>query len=122
KEKRAMIDRSNRSLSVVRQCRLLGLSRSSAYYVPRGPGKKDLELMSRIDDLYTTCPFYGSRQMARALRRDGLRINRKKVRRLMRLMGLEAQCPKPNLSKPAPGHTVYPYLMKSLKVDRPNQA
>lgn len=117
-----MIDRSNRSLSVVRQCRLLGLPRSSAYYVPSGPGKKDLELMKRIDEIYTTCPFYGSRQMTRALRRNGLRVNRKKVRRLMRMMGLEAQCPKPNLSKPAPGHTVYPYLMKSIKADRPNQA
>lgn len=117
-----MIDRSNRSPSVVRQCRLLGLPRSSAYYVPSGAGKKGLELMRRIDKLYMTCPFYGSRQMTRALRRDGLRVNRKKVRRLMRMMGLEAQCPKPNLSKPAPGHTVYPYLMKSLKVDRPNQA
>lgn len=117
-----MIDRSNRRLSVARQCRLLGLARSSAYYVPSGPGKRDLELMRRIDELYTTCPFYGSRQMTRALRRDGLTINRKRVRRLMRMMGLEAQCPKPNLSKPAPGHTVYAYLMKSLKVDRPNQA
>lgn len=117
-----MIDRSHRKLSVVRQCRLLGLSRSSAYYTPSGPRKEDLALMSRIDRHYTDCPFYGSRQMTRVLRREGLQINRKKVRRLMRLMGLEAQCPKPNLSKPAPGHTVYPYLMKGIKVNRPNQA
>jgi putative transposase len=117
-----MIDRTHGRLSVVRQCRLVGLARSSAYYQPVEPRKEDLELMRKMDELYTKHPFYGSRQMSRALRREGFHANRKRTRRLMRLMGLEAQCPKPNLSKPAPGHKVYPYLMKSIQVDRPNRA
>jgi putative transposase len=75
-----------------------------------------------MDEIYTDHPFYGVRQMTRVLRREGDRVNPKRIRRLMRLMGLEAQCPKPNLSKPAPGHKVYPYLMKSMKLDGANQA
>lgn len=117
-----MIDRKHRKLSVVRQCSLLRLPRSSAYYESAGPRKEDLEVMRRIDEYYTKWPFFGSRQMTRILRREGRRINRKKVRRLMRLMGLEAQYPKPNLSRPAPGNKIYPYLMKGMTIDQPNQA
>lgn len=117
-----MIDRGYPKISVVRQCALAGLPRSSAYYKPLEPRKANHDLMRRIDEIYTEYPFFGSRQMARYLRREGFRANRKRVRRLMLLMGLEAQCPKPNLSKPAPGHTIYPYLMKGVTVDRPNKA
>lgn len=118
-----MVDRSShRRLPLKRQCELLGLARSSAYYVARGPDPETLALIRRIDEIYTECPFYGSRQMARALRREDQQVSRKRVQRLMRLMGLQALAPKPNLSKPTPGHKVYPYLMRALKVDRPNQA
>lgn len=117
-----MVDRDHRKLSVARQRKLLGLARSSVYYRSAPSRKGDVELMRKIDEHYTDCPFYGTRRMTRVLRREGVCINRKKVRRLMRLMGLEAQCPKPDLSRPAPGHTVYPYLMKEIAVERPNQA
>ena len=121
-DKRAMIDKEHRELPIKRQCELLALPRSSAYYRSCGESKANLELMDRIDRLYTEHPFYGSRQMRDALRLLGWKVGRKRVRRPMRLIGLEAQCPKPNLSKPAPGNKIYPYLMKSLKIDGPNQA
>jgi putative transposase len=117
-----MIDPKHPKLSVSCQCGLLGLARSTAYYRPVGPSKDDLELMRRIDELYTKWPFLGSRQMKRTLRREGIGVGRKRVRRLMREMGLQAQCPKPNLSKPAPGNKIYPYLMRAVTIDRPNQA
>lgn len=109
-------------LPVTRQCELADLPRSSAYYKPIGMAAKDLELMRLIDELYTEFPFFGSRQMRRMLRTMGHQVGRRRVRRLMRLMGLEALCPKPNLSKPAPGHKIYPYLMKGLTIKEPNQA
>lgn len=117
-----MIDPKHRKLSLTRQCRLIGLARSTAYHRPRRGPDKDAALRNRIDELYTRWPFFGSRQMRDMLRREGWNVGRKRVRRLMRLMGLEAQCPKPNLSRPAKGHKVYPYLMKSIQVDRPNRA
>lgn len=117
-----MIETTQKDLSVVRQCALLQLSRSTAYYRPVAVDEEELTLMNRIDQFYTECPFYGSRQMVRALRREGLVVNRKRVSRLMRKMGLEAQCPQPDTSKPAPGHVIYPYLMKSQVIDRPQQA
>ncbi len=117
-----MIKSQDRNVTVKRQCELVGLARSTSYYRPRGESAKNLSLMRRMDEIYTDHPFYGVRQMTRVLRREGDRVNPKRIRRLMRLMGLEAQCPKPNLSKPAPGHKVYPYLMKSMKLDGPNQA
>jgi putative transposase len=117
-----MIEPSHPTLSVTRQCEILGLARSTAYYQRLAIGEADLDLMDRIDRLYTDYPFYGSRQMVRALRRDGVEVNRKRVRRLMRQMGLEAQCPQPNTSKPTPGHTIYPYLMKSQTINQPQQA
>ncbi len=116
-----MIDKEAK-LPITRQCELVELPRSSAYYKPVGIAARDLELMRLIDQVYTEFPFFGSRQMRRMLRAMGHEVGRRRVRRLMRLMGLEALCPKPNLSKPAPGHKIYPYLMKGLTIDRPDFA
>jgi putative transposase len=108
-------------LSLSRQCQLLGVSRSSAYYKPKPLKPEDLELMRLIDEQYLKTPFYGSRSMVDHFQRLGRKINRKRVQRLMRLMGIEAIYPKPNTSKPHPGHKIYPYLLRNLKIDRPNQ-
>lgn len=116
-----MIERDHPKLPVTRQCELLGLPRSSFYYQPEPPSEDDQRMMRRIDELYLAYPFYGSRQMARALRREGHTINRKRVQRLMRLMGLEAIYQKPNLSRPDAAHKIYPYLLRHLAVTRPNQ-
>jgi putative transposase len=89
------------------------------YYRPAEPPADDLRLMRQIDELYTARPFYGSRRMAAELARRGEAVNRKRVRRLLRLMGLEAIYPKPRLSAPAPGHRVYPYLLRGVAVERP---
>jgi putative transposase len=107
--------------SVRRQCELLGVSRSSVYYVPTEPDAEELELMRRIDEIHLGFPFYGSRSIARELRKTGERVNRKRVQRLMRLMGLESVAPKPTTSKPNEEHPVYPYLLRGLRIDRPNQ-
>lgn len=117
-----MIEPEHGELSIVRQCGLIGISRSSFYYRPAGESDENLELMRRLDELYLHCPWYGSRQMARALRRMGHEVGRKRVRRLMRLMGLRSLAPAPNTSRRAPGHAVYPYLLRDLVVERPNQA
>ena len=118
-----MIKKGVKGLPLVRQCALLEVARSSVYHRPKQAGRPPQEqaLMRRIDELYTERPFYGSRQMAAALRREGLSAGRKRVRRLMALMGLRAQCPKPNLSKPAPGHKIYPYLLRDWEPNAPNQ-
>lgn len=107
--------------SVRRQCELLDVSRSSVYYVPVEPDPEELELMRRIDEIHLEFPFYGSRSIARELRGKGYRTNRKRVQRLMRLMGLESVAPKPNTSKPNQEHPVYPYLLRGLPISRPNQ-
>jgi len=107
--------------SVRRQCELLGVSRSSVYYVPVEPEAEEFELMRRIDEIHLKFPFYGSRTIARELRERGYRANRKRVQRLMRLMGLESVAPKPNTSKPNEEHPVYPYLLRGLTISRPNQ-
>lgn len=117
----AMVDRRHAAVSVRRQCALLGVARAAVYRPVSGPGPEDLALMRRLDALYLEAPFYGSRRMVEALRRDGIRIGRHRVRRLMRLMGLEALAPKPGSSRPAPGHRIYPYLLRGLAIDRPNQ-
>jgi putative transposase len=117
-----MMEPQSGKITVKRQCELLGLARSTGYYRPRGESAENLAIMRRMDEIYTEHPFYGVRQLTRVLRREGRRVNPKRIRRLMRLMGLEAQCPRPNLSKPAPGHKVYPYLMKAWKLDGANQA
>ena len=120
-ERRQMIEPNHPKLSTARQCRLLGLPRSSYYHRPKPKPVEDLALMRVIDEVYLAQPVFGSRQMTRWLRRQGYEINRKRVRRLMRLMGLEAIYPKPNLSRPRPGEQVYPYLLRHLAVTRPNQ-
>lgn len=108
-------------ISVRRQCRLLGLSRSSHYYQPAEVPAEDLALMRRIDELYLKRPFYGSRRMALALVDEGLGVNRKHVQRLMRTMGLEGIAPGPSTSRPHPAHVKYPYLLRGLDVVRPDQ-
>ena len=104
-----MIEREHQSLSVSRQCRLLDVSRSTLYYRPVGESAATLKLMRRIDELYLQYPFYGSRQMVRHLAREGVAVGRHRVRRLMRLLGLEAIYRKPRTSVANPEHRVYPY-------------
>ena len=116
-----MIERSHRDLSVTQQCELLGLPRASYYYRPQPETAENLRLMRLIDETYLAYPVFGSRMMTRWLRRLGEIINRKRVQRLMRLMGLEAIYPKPNFSRANPSHHVYPYLLRDLAVTRPNQ-
>ncbi len=100
---------------------MLGLSRSSLYYEPGGEAAEDLRLMRRIDEQYTARPFYGSRRMTVWLNEQGEGVNRKRVRRLMRVMGLEAIYPKPRLSLAGKGHRIYPYLLRGVKVGRRDQ-
>ena len=99
---------------MARQCQLLGLSRSSYYYEPSAETPENLALMALLDREYMARPFLGSRRLATWLRRNGRRVNRKRVQRLMGLMGLEAVYPKPRLSQPTPGHRVYPYLLRGV--------
>ena len=120
-QRKAMIDRNHQHLSLVRQCTLLGVSRASVYYRPAPTREEDLELMALMDRQYLKTPFYGSRKMKAWLLKEGYLVSRSKVRRLMRLMGLEAIYRRPNTSKPAPGHRVYPYLLKGVDVNRVDQ-
>jgi putative transposase len=106
---------------VRRQCQLLGLNRASLYYQPVAAEAEDLRLMRLIDGLYTAWPFYGSRRMTACLVQRGEPVNRKRVQRLMRLMGLEAIYPKPRLSAPGRGHRIFPYLLRGMTIERPNQ-
>ena len=116
-----MIDSQYPGVSILRQCDILKISRSSVYYKRKRVKKEDLELMRIIDKQYLKTPVYGSRSMRNYLRRLGYNINRKRVQRLMRLMGLEAIYPKPKTSKPHPEHKIYPYLLRGLKIRRSNQ-
>ena len=116
-----MIDPADRKLSISRQCQLLKLNRSMFYYKKRPIKPMDLKLMKLIDEQYLKTPSWGSRSMRNHLRRLGYKVNRKRVQRLMRIMGLEAIYPKPKTSRPHPGHKVYPYLLRSVTIDRPNQ-
>jgi len=120
--RREMVDRQHPALSTVRQCALLGISRSSVYYRPKAPSRQDLDLMKQLDQQYLVTPFYGSRRMKVWLDRQGHWVNRKKVRRLMRTMGLQAIYRRPRTSQPGPGHKVYPYLLGAMEITRPNQA
>ena len=120
-ERKAMIRRDHPDLSLSQQCQVLAISRSSFYYAPKGESPSSLALMRRIDELFLKYPFYGSRQMVRQLRREGLCIGRHRVRRLMRLMGPEAIYQAPRTSNPHPEHRIYPYLLKGMKIDRPNR-
>lgn len=116
-----MVEPKHRKLSLVRQSRLLGVSRSALYYQPAGPSAYELELMALMDRQYLKTPFYGSRRMKAWLEAEGHVVNRKRVARLMRLMGLEAIYQRPKTSQPAPGHQVFPYLLRNLAVARSNQ-
>ena len=116
-----MIDPDHPRLSVSRQCQLLVLPRSTRYHQAKAVPDKTLRLMKQVDELYMQHPFYGSRQMKRALHRLGYEVGRRRVSRLMSLMGLEAIYRKPNLSRANAAHPVYPYLLRGLVVDRPNQ-
>jgi len=107
--------------SISRQCQLLSLNRSTFYYSPVPVSPEDLVLMRQIDEQYLKTPFYGSRSMARHFRRQGRRINRKRIQRLMRRMGIEAVYPKPHTSRPHPEHRVYPYLLRERTIDHANQ-
>ncbi len=116
-----MVDLHHPRLSIVRQCTLVSISRSSFYYEGKGESPLNLELMRLIDEQFLETPWYGSRQMARHLRRLGYCVGRKRVRRLMRLMGLQAIYQKPRTSDPHPDHRIYPYLLRGLEIDRANQ-
>ena len=116
-----MIRRGQPDLSLSRQCEILAISRSSFYYTLTGESAENLALMRRIDELFLKYPFYGSRQMARQLRREGVCVGRHRVRRLMRLMGLQAIYQAPRTSKPHPEHRIYPYLLGNLRISRANQ-
>ena len=120
-DRRALLDRGHAVLSVRRQCALLGLGRSGVYRPPAAANDNELALMRRIDELFMAWPFLGSRRMTAMLRAEGRRINRKRVQRLMRRMGIAALGPKPRTTKPAPGHKIFPYLLRGLAIERPNQ-
>jgi|TARA_B100000959_G_scaffold116764_1_gene122836 putative transposase len=108
-------------LSVARQCALLDVPRSSYYYRPQPVRAEELVVMRAIDEIYTSSPFYGSRRVQVELQRRDLPVNRKRIQRLMRLMGLEAVGPKPRLSQAAPAHRVYPYLLRDIPIERVDQ-
>jgi len=115
-----MIDRSH-SLPLTRQARELGISRGSIYYLPKPVSAADLAIMRRIDELHLEFPFAGSRMLRDLLRQEGTRIGRQHVATLMKKMAIEAIYRRPNTSKPAPGHKIYPYLLRKLAIVRPNQ-
>ena len=120
-QRRELTDRQHRHLSIVRQCQLMGVSRSSLYYRPKGTPLGDLSLMQAMDRQYLETPFYGSRRMKAPLERQGMPVSRKRVQRLMRLMGLRAIYRQPRTSQPAAGRWVYPYLLRDLTITRANQ-
>jgi putative transposase len=116
-----MIERTH-DLPIARQAKLLNISRSAVYYQPRPVPAEDLAIMRRIDELHLESPFAGGRMLRDMLRREGVLIGRRHVATLMKRMGIEAIYRRPNTSKPAPGHRIYPYLLRGLKVERVNQA
>jgi putative transposase len=117
----SLVERADADLSIVAQCRLLKVARSSLYWRPAAVSEDDLRLMRRIDELYLATPFYGARRLVAVLRRDGWTVNRKRVRRLMRVMRIEAIYQRPNTSRSHPDHVVYPYLLRGLVIDGSNQ-
>lgn len=116
-----LIEPEHESLSLSRQCQLIGLPRSSFYYQPQPESEENLALMRLLDEQYTRTPFYGIRRMTAWLQTQGHQVNHKRVARLLRLMGLEAIYQKPRLSQPGAGHQIYPYLLRGLKIERINQ-
>nr|WP_254451367.1 IS3 family transposase [Aliiroseovarius sp. xm-m-339-2] len=119
--RRKMVEPANTDLSIGKQCKLLSISRSSFYYTPKGETAMNLALMRQIDEQFLETPFFGVRQMTWHLRNEGHLVNEKRIRRLMRLMGLMPIYQKPNTGKAAKGHKTYPYLLRGLRVTRPNQ-
>jgi putative transposase len=115
------LDREHPRLSIRRQCTLLSLARSGVYRERKGTSREELAVMRKIDELFLSYPFLGARRIALMLRQEGIGVNRKRVKRLMRVMGLVALGPKPRTSKPAPGHRIFPYLLKGMKIDWPRQ-
>ena len=115
------MERGPADISIRRQCELLGMNRSGLYYEPLGESQENLVLMRLLDEQYTRAPFYGSRKMVEWLGTQGFEVNRKRVTRLMALMGIEAVYPKPKLSQSGEGHKIYPYLLRGVGVDRVNQ-
>jgi len=120
-ERLERVEREHGEVSVVVQCELLSLHRSGVYYAPRLVDERDVLIQRRIDEVYTAYPFYGVRKITAQLRDDGLVVNHKAVARHMQVMGLRAIFPGPNLSQRAQQHAVYPYLLRGLKIERPNQ-
>src|SRR5260370_33519240 len=118
---RALVEPGHGEISVRRQCELLGVNRSGLYYQPLGESEENLRLMRLLDGQYTRTPFYGSRKMSKWLVSEGHAVNRKRVARLLALMGLEAVYPRPKLSQPGEGHRIYPYLLRGTSVERVNQ-
>jgi len=116
-----MIDKNLDTLSIKEQCELVGVSRSSFYYTPKSCSEYDLDIMAKIDEQYLKTPYYGSRMMTEFLKRQGFCINRKKVIRLMRKMGISAIYQKPKTSKKNPYHKIYPYLLKNIEIKHSNQ-
>lgn len=119
--RKEMVEIDHDRLSITQQCSLLQISRSSWYYEALGESPLNLKLMRLIDEQFMQTPYYGARQMARYLKRQGYWINRKRVRRLMQKMGLMAVYQKPDTSKPHPEHKVYPYLLRGMDITKPNQ-
>ena len=120
-KRRELVDRQHRNLSIVQQCALLGVGRSSLYYRSKETSQQDLSLMREMDRQYLETPFYGSRRMRASLERQGIPVSRKRVQRLMRVMGLRAIYRQPRISQAAPERRVYPYLLRDLTITRPNQ-
>lgn len=116
-----LVESGHRSLSIRRQCELLGLGRSSFYYQPVGESEENLGLMRRIDEQHLRTPFFGVGEMTAWLRRAGEQVNPKRIRRLMRLMGIEAIYPKPHTSRRHPEHKIYPYLLRDVEITRADQ-
>jgi putative transposase len=116
-----MVEAGHPRLSLLRQCQLLRISRSSVYYTPIGETEQNLRLMRLIDEQFMETPWFGTRLMTKHLRRQNFAVSRKRIRRLMRVMGLEAVYQKPNTSAPHPEHKIYPYLLKGLEISEPNK-
>ena len=119
--RRRMVDKYHPSLSISRQCFVLGMLRSTFYYTPKGESAFNLQLMRLIDEQFMETPFFGSRQMKRHMVNSGYVVGRRRIQRLMRKMGLSAVYQKPRTTIPHPEHKIYPYLLRGLRVDRPNQ-
>jgi putative transposase len=115
------VERDHPDLSIRRQCELLGVNRAGLYYQPVGESEENVRLMRLLDEQYTRAPFYGSRKMTEWLATQGHQVNRKRISRLMEVMGIEAVYPKPKLSQPGEGHKIYPYLLRGMRVERINQ-